>query len=332
MKRTLLLILAFGFIFAPNFSRAQTASLIDDTTGGVTITTLPEIPGANENISLTLTSSSIDLDSALITWKVNDVKMASKTGLKQFETKTGALGTATFISVSIESGSKVYQASTLLTPGSIDLLVQGRGYTPPFYKGRSLWASQGAVTVLALPHIIRGGKEITPSSLIYRWSKDGIILGNSSGIGKNSLSFASSILSLSTDISVDIFLDQNTVVATQSLSLAPETPGVLVYENSPLYGILFDRDVGDTFSTKAQEFSFTAIPLFFSGISKDASTLSYLWKTNANGSQTGSKVTYRTPDGTVGSSQINLAVSNTNKVIQSAGRSFLVQFGDQTNL
>src|SRR3990167_10337236 len=74
----------------------------------------------------------------------------------------------------------------------VDLLWQGNSYVPPFYEGRTLWSSQSRITFLAIPH---GAGIGNPANLTYKWTKNGTVLGNINGVGKNTLSFIDSILS-----------------------------------------------------------------------------------------------------------------------------------------
>src|SRR5262245_18430252 len=83
--------------------------------------------------------------------------------------------------------------------GTVDLLWQGEVYTPPFYLGRALWSGQSRLTVVAVPHV----GSSAANSLVYRWTRDGEVLGNASGVGKRTLSFNDSVLSKATQIQLD---------------------------------------------------------------------------------------------------------------------------------
>src|SRR3990167_742525 len=89
--------------------------------------------------------------------------------------------------------------TTVVLAQSVDILWQGDTYTPPFYKGKSLWSNQSRITFVAIPQGLGN-----PASLNYKWTKNGTVLGNINGIGKNTLSFTDSILSRPQTIRVDI--------------------------------------------------------------------------------------------------------------------------------
>jgi hypothetical protein len=215
----------------------------------------------------------------------------------------------------------------LLTPAfaqSVDLLWQGETYTPPFYKGKSLWSSQSRITFVAMTQGLGN-----PANLYYKWAKNGTVLGNINGVGKNSLSFTDSILSRPQTIRVDILSGENAVLASASVFVAPESPVLDVYENNPLYGLMFHRSVNEEYQFQDQETTFTAFPVFFSVLNREDKTINYKWRTNANDIENKNSVTYRAPDNVTGASQIQVNASNKEKILQSGGKSFLIQFGKQ---
>ncbi len=217
-----------------------------------------------------------------------------------------------------------YLLPTTIIAQEIDLLWQGDTYTPPFYEGRALWSSQSRITFLAIPHGL--GNQ---ANLNYRWTKSGTVLGNSSGVGRSSLSFTDSIVSRPQTIKVDIMSNQGEVLATASTNIAPITPTLTVYENNPLYGFMFHRETSGTYKFQDKEVTFTAFPFFFDTMDRVSAAMSYQWRTNTGDVQTGNMVTYRTPDNASGSSEIQVHASNVNKILQESSESFLVEFENQ---
>jgi len=281
----------------------------------------PSLPNPGDTVSATLRSSTIDLDTATITWKINGVKAKSGLGVISASFIAPATGD-TNVSVDINSLDGKFTKNFTVSSGSVDILWQGDAYTPPFYKGRTLWSHESTITLLSIPHV---GK--SPTSLIYRWSLDGEILGNNSGVGKNSLSFTGSILRQPRTVRVDIMTDRDTVVASASLTKPSISPSALVYENNPLYGLMFNREIGDTYLAKTKEFSFVGIPLFFNTLSRTSKEINYSWGSGGD-VHTNGEVTYRTQEGASGSSPVALEVTAPASVTQSAEKSFSVQFDE----
>jgi hypothetical protein len=209
---------------------------------------------------------------------------------------------------------------------SVDILWQGRGYTPPFYQGRTLWSRQSGITLVAIPQGLGNS-----ANLNYKWSRSGTVLGNISGVGKNSINYADSVLSRPQTFKVEIVsgADGETVLASASVDLAPIDPEILVYENHPLYGFTFHKETGSSYLLRNEEVTFTAFPLFFSAPSRTSNLLSYQWRTNAQDAQKAGSVTYRTPEGASGSARVEAHVTNREMIMQDVRKSFLVQFGEQ---
>lgn len=207
----------------------------------------------------------------------------------------------------------------------VDLLWQGETYTSPFYKGRTLWSSQSRITFLAIPHGTGIGN---PANLIYKWTKNGTVLGNINGVGRNTLSFDDSIISRPQTIKIDILSGQDTVLASASVTVTPISPILAIYENNPLFGFMFHRETSGAHELEDKEITFTAFPIFFSASNRTDNKVNYEWRTNIGGeAETKNSVTYRTPDNVAGTSQIEVSASSEDKILQSANKNFLIKFG-----
>src|SRR3989344_6783398 len=202
--------------------------------------------------------------------------------------------------------------STQAQAQEVDLLWQGKTYTSPFYQGRTLWSSQSGITFWAIPH---GAGIGNPANLIYKWTKDGTILGNINGVGKNTLSFNDSIISKPQTIQIDILSGQDTVLARASVTLTPISPILAIYENNPLYGFMFHRETSEVHELEDKEVTFTAFPLFFSASNRTDNVINYEWRTNIGGeAETKNSVTYRTPDNVACTSQVEAGGPHKNKI------------------
>lgn len=216
-----------------------------------------------------------------------------------------------------------YLLSTPAYAQSVDLLWQGETYVSPFYNGRTLWSSQSRITFLAIAHSLGN-----PSNLNYKWTKNGTVLGNINGVGKNTLSFVDSILSRPQTIKIDVLSGQDVMLASASVTVTPISPTLTIYENNPLYGFMFHRETSKTFLLQEKEVTFTAFPLFFSTSNRNDNRVNYEWRTNIGGeAETRNSVTYRAPDDVAGTSQVEVSASNKDKILQSSSKNFLIQFG-----
>lgn len=203
---------------------------------------------------------------------------------------------------------------------SVDLLWQGETYTPPFYKGRSLWSKQSSATFVAIPQGLGNS-----AALNYKWSKNGTVLGTLSGVGKNSIVIADSVLSKGITLKVQVVSSGNNVLGEASVNLAPQNPQVIIYENHPLYGFLFNLETYEGYPI-SNEATFASFPLFFDSPSRQSSVLDYAWKTNSEASHKESSVTYRSPEGGAGTAMVNSSVSHNDKFLEKAERNFSIKF------
>lgn len=214
-----------------------------------------------------------------------------------------------------------------LAAGEVDLLWQGRTYTPPFYLGLPLWSNESRITLVALARV----PGVEASALYYKWSKNGTVLGTSSGVNKRSLTFADSVLSLPAEIRVDVLRAQGEgIEASASVTLAPVASKLLVYEDSPLYGLMLHKAVLGEFSLSEPEVTFAAFPLYSTVTDRRASAMTYTWTTNSNEKRIGESITYRAPENSAGSSNVSLRAANIRVLTQPKVMSFLVKF-DNTN-
>lgn len=213
--------------------------------------------------------------------------------------------------------------STPALAQTVDILYQGNAYTAPFYKGHTPWASQSTLTLLAVPT----GASLTNSN--YRWSRNGTVLGSLSGVGKNTLTIQDTVLSKPQTIKVELVNIDGEALTQTSVLVRPATPNLVVYEDNPLYGVMFHQEILGAYSLKGSEVTFTAFPFFFSATDRSDSNLNYKWQTGGGETETRSSVTYRIPDKNSGTAAIYTSINHRQNILQTAKNNFLVQFGNE---
>jgi len=340
MKFRIALILFLSTIYCllPAFIHAQLSpeAALQQLSQNIDVSISPENPGPNTDVTIRIESYSTDLNGAQITWVVNGKIVSDGMGEKVLKLKTGNIGTITSINLSVQpSDGDAFQKTIDLAPASVDLLWQGDSYTPPFYKGRAVFTNQGSITFVAIPSIIdRSGNTVSPKNVIYTWSKDGSVLGSLSGTGKNSLTLLDSILGLPMNISVVASTLDNSIVTKSSISMQSGSPIILFYENNPLLGILYNREIGSGFKLSSPEVNIIGAPYFFSNKDLQANALKYTWALNGSniGSPNQNSITLRGQHGAVGNSTLGLKIENVNNILQTLEKSMNIEFGSQNNL
>lgn len=182
MRYSVFILLFLSFFYTNSVLNAQSDSL---STTPINIEVLPENPNPNEPVKITVNSFSTDINSASITWIVNG--KISKTGIgeKVFILTVGDTGTNTKLDIVVKTKEGETVNNTLnFSPVAVDLVWQSESFVPPFYRGKAMYSHQNNVTMIAIPHIVSGGKEINPKNLVYSWSKDDRVIESDSGYGK----------------------------------------------------------------------------------------------------------------------------------------------------
>ena len=299
---------------------------VDDT---LTATIVPENPTPNSNVFIDLADYSTDLNRANISWFLNGNKVLEGVGKKSFSTKVGDIGQKTTIKVVIITVEKRTLENTYtFTPSSLSIIAEVRGYTPPFYKGRALFANQGTLHLVALPDFISSdGTRVDPSTLIYKWKRNGQLLNDVSGYGKNVVDISEGVPLGSFEIDVEATTFDGSLTSNTTLVMIPQDPKIIFYEKDPLYGYLFNRAMTSPFSLTNNEISITAFPYFFS-INRGNSSLTYEWSMNNSivSSGTNDTMTFKNTNGDTGSSNISISITNVNRIFQMANANLTVNY------
>ncbi|MFA5934794.1 MAG: hypothetical protein WC827_02855 [Candidatus Paceibacterota bacterium] len=250
----------------------------------VKITTTPQNPAPGEAITANLSSYLVNLDTSKIVWYIDGIIKKEGIGEKSFTIKAKGVGQSTVVKViiSTKDGSKI-ETSVEVIPNTISLIIEPISYTPLFYKGKPSFTFEGQTKVVVMSEIINPitNKKISPDNLIFKWKEDGIVRGSSSGLGKNYIIIKSSIPIEDIFISVEISDTQNSFVLNTSKILQPSKPKVILYENSPIYGILYNKSLPlNYFLGDKEEIKITAEPFFFDKKENLLSRLSYFWEIN----------------------------------------------------
>lgn len=216
--------------------------------------------------------------------------------------------------------------------GTVDLVVEPTSYVPPFYKGEALFTTQGTAKIVALPDIVVNGQQADAKDLVFDWQQDGTNLISDSGMGKNSITVSGTVPIRDINISVTVLDLSGNVLAASSKILSANDPEVLVYENNPLYGILFNEAVtGNYYLGQRSELDLIAKPYFFNVSSDSGTDSTYKWFVNGNyvsaSGQTNELILQQQNNNLSGTAAVSLTVNNNVKIFQYANMNFSVNFG-----
>lgn len=301
---------------------------------GVTVKTDPENPAPSQNVTVSIESYNTDLSSASIVWSVSGKTYNSGIGLKSIIVKAPKLGVSLNINIFIKTAEgREIQKNVSIRSGSVDIIWEPKGYVPSFYKGKAPFVYQNYLHLVAMPHLSKDGiNEIDPATLIYRWKMGGKNIEGAEGYGKQSVDIKADDIPKQIDIDVEVYTKDQQRNTVGKLLLDPTNPSVYFYEDSPLYGILYNKALTDRVQLKNSEMKILAVPFGFNIDSKNDST-SYSWSIN-NVEQPdllkNQSITIRTKGDQDGSSNIDLDMRSLNDILQGARGSFSVYFSKKT--
>jgi hypothetical protein len=278
----------------PALSRAQT---LDDSLtlrnieNAISITMNPFSPAAGDTVHLTAESPLFELSESMITWSAGGKTIAQGKGMTDASVTIDTKGTPIAITVSaVDQNWGVAQKSAVVSPPQIDILFDADTFVPPFYSGRALPSAEAMLRLQALVRFIRADGSLTPDNIIfYSWKRNGAPMGSVSGLGRSSITVPAPALFGTDTISLDARSDDGAFSGTKSVSIASREPVVVLYEDNPLFGILFHKALASAIGVAETRMTFAAIPYFATAKNADDPLLRYAW--SVNGQSIGSSKT-----------------------------------------
>lgn len=268
LQRTFFVLFLSSFVFLT--AHAQSNEL--------TLQVSPEFPRPNTDVTVRAASGDTDVDVATFTWYVNGKVFQKGKGVTSITTRMGKAGASTRVSVEVAgSNGKNFSKSITLRTSDVVLLWESDGYTPPFYKGKALSTYGSSFTVTAIPEFYTtAGLRINPKTLVYTWTVNGNIDPDQSGYGKDVYKGRQqSYVRGEDEISVIVSTQTDDINSGRKISIDPIAPEVVLYENSPLYGILYENALTDKFFLKSEELTLHASPFDLSSITNNSLTIDW---------------------------------------------------------
>ncbi|MEK7505470.1 MAG: hypothetical protein AAB597_01035 [Patescibacteria group bacterium] len=213
---------------------------------------------------------------------------------------------------------------------SVDLVYESKTYTPPFYKGRALPGSESQIKIVAIPNLIlKNGNVGRVENLNFTWKKNSKVLGESSGLGKNTLLLKTGRLPGDSDIVEVIVSAEDGASAESTTAIQGFSPSPSLYLNDPVLGIKLEKSVGANLSLQESEVTIVAYPYFFEVADRNSPTISYDWflggiKANSRPNYPSEIILRRGSEG--GSIGLSLSISNPSKILEVANISTGIYF------
>ncbi len=229
---------------------------------GITLSARPEFPKPGETVVVSLSATSVDLDSATITWFVNERVIVKGIGEKQVSISAPSAGTITSVRVSISSGGFIYEKSTTVNGAGVSLIWEARSYVPPLFYGKALPTRGSFIVLQAIPHFKSGGVSVSPQNLVFTWKQDGAVIQNRSGYGKDSFNFMNDSFKDTTTIEVSAKTLDDRFTASDSITITRQNPRIGLYRFSLLYGSLLQEEESNQNLVGEREIGIRAVPWY----------------------------------------------------------------------
>ena len=244
------------------------------------MTFTPDHPSPGDTIHLTVASPVIDVSNATIAWYLNGKAVASGAGLTETDITASKLGEQMLVEVDVSNENVNAVATATIIPTEVDLLFDSVVYTPPFYFGRALPAMGSRLRLQALARFKKSdGTFVADKDITFTWTKNGARVPHASGKGFSSLEVEGPIANSLANILVKATADGG-FEGGANVQVASAKPFLMLYEDNPLYGYLYNRAIEPKSFSTQDEMTIAAVPFFAIASNPNDPTLRYDWTVN----------------------------------------------------
>ncbi len=328
-----------ALFFVQHASSQNINDLINPNTGlpigvdeQVSIEQVPKIPKPGEVVSIRISAYSTNLNKAKITWTQDGTVILSQTGAVTNQVQAPQSGKTSKVTITIlkEGGGTLVRTVTL-SPADVDLMYEAETYAHPYFKGKRQFTSEASVTFIAVPNFVTpAGKKFADKDLVYTWKINGSVQQAISGYGRNTFSTKGQLIERPMQVTVEVSAINSTLIASQSINMRSIAPEIVVYENNPILGVVYEKAVTGGFLLERPQVDFEAIPYFFSGATKDSSNFAYSWAINGtrvtNKVPTENYLLLRNDENTEGRAFISATLAHTANLLQTTQTQFELEF------
>ncbi len=290
----------------------------------------PENPAPGENVNISLSSYTANLDTVLIMWSLNGSTTSSGNGKKTFSTRVGEVGSTTSIVATIFLPDGEIEKRVTLRPSSLTLLWQAHdSYTPPFYRGKALPGADTDIKVVAMPELQNTINYTSHKNLTYEWKKDYNNDQEASGYGNNYIIYTNDYLERVNTIGVTATTIDQKYSSSGQVSIPSFKPKLSFYRVDSKLGTLFNKEISGTHFINEQDV-IRAVPYFMSPKNIQVPTLVFRWYINDNlmniSNLYKTKIPLKVGEGISGKSKLRLEIEDSTRIFQTASKEINVEF------
>lgn len=310
------LIMMISIFSMPLFSFAE--SQIEVTDGEVNIDINPNNPQPYEDVNISISSYATDLNKAIIVWQIDGKIVLSGIGKTSYSFKTKGPDTSNVFNIKITPYGSMSSISKSISinPSEIETVWESvDGYTPLFYKGKSLPTKESFIKVVAIPNTntIKSGS----GSIAYTWKNSDNAVLDASGYNKNTYKFKNNMFDDKNVITVTASSVSGNYTAEKTINIPTFSSKIIFYKKSPTEGTQYNRALDSNTIFTGEEMTIVAEP-YFLALKGNENLFNYKWTINGDPIKTPSKKTELTirPTSRGGYANISLTLENLNKLFQ----------------
>lgn len=317
IKVFLVIFFILGIISIPSISLAEMQIEVQENE--VDVETIPYNPQPYKEVTVNLSSYATDLNKAIITWQGEKGTVLSGIGKTSYTFIAPGPNSSTYFDISVTpvNSMTTINKRVIISPSEIEIMWESvSGYTPPFYKGKSLPTKGSTIKAVAIPNTdtIKSGS----GSLSYTWKNDDKTVQEASGYNKNYYIFKNGLLDTTNEITVVASSVAGNYGAENTIEIPIYDSKLIFYKKSPTEGILYNNALYKEATETEDEIAIVAEPYYLSTKGNE-NNLSYSWKINGEDIETPTRKTELTlrPTSRGGYATIRLEIENIKELFQS---------------
>lgn len=140
-----------------------------------------------------------------------------------------------------------------------DILWEADSYVPSFFQGLPLPSVGSEIKVVIMPNLYTAGQPLDPLKVNYRWEKNGKLLADSSGVGKQKLTF---IAEKENNIRITASTPNELTKITETLSIKAVEPRINFYPVNAAGETIFKQNVKSPLTLTFREEVVAAWPFY----------------------------------------------------------------------
>lgn len=323
-------LLIFAWHFSSSFVYAQAGS---GTLASAYIELDPQYPKPGDRVRAALKTSSVDIKSSQIIWRMNGEVVLQGYGMREYTFQAGPVGTISGLDVTATSPSgNVVRAQKKFGINDVSFAWEGNTYVPPFFSGRALVSPGAEARVVAFPMVFDGsGKLYNQNNLWFEWMVNGKVNDDASGRGKNTAVLKTERPFDGFKITLTIYDSFGEALMRRFFEVPTTNPQIVFYEDSPLLGIRYGNGFGDAFFMEDEELALVAEPYYASAVTRTDANLEYAWDIDGQAMNVPGTIVLRPEGAGQGSASVSLTILNEGFILQRFQKRVVIELGTNTN-